>query len=55
MIGYSSDARHRIFSRDRDQRQFLEFLRGSAERFDVVVHSFVLMATPTGGYAYGKS
>lgn len=38
------NARQRIFASDRDRSQFLEFLRCSAERFDVAVHGFVLMA-----------
>ena len=38
------NARQRIFGSDQDRIRFLESLAQSAERFDVAVHGFVLMA-----------
>ena len=37
------NAQQRIFAGERDQFEFLTFLKTSARRFDVLVHAFVLM------------
>jgi putative transposase len=37
------NARQRIFADDADRTKFLELLRSSAARFEIVLHGFVLM------------